>query len=350
MEIRVYDNTLGFQGVIENFTSLIWTRRYFNAGEFQIVMPFTSEAVKLLQRGRLVSKRGSDEAGVIEWINVEDNNKSKKLTVKGRFLESYMDQRLIRPTYVAVNKKVEVAMHELISGAATIPLLELEELHGFTEEVTFQATYKNLLAYIGKLSSYSNIGFRFRPDFVAKKIVFETYKGLDRSIHQNDRSRVVFSEKYHNISKGSYTENDQLLKTVCYVGAGRDDERIYIVAGDDTLVGLDRREVYINSSGINRDDFSTEAEYLDALKQFGNNTLTGKQLAQSFECDVDPSNNFVYKQSYDIGDIITVEKEDWGISVDLRITELREIYEKGGMTVAPVFGNPLPTTINWEDK
>ena len=350
MEIRIYDNTLGFQGVIENFKSLIWTRKYFETGEFQIVVPFTPYAVQLLQRGRLVSKRGSVEAGVIESIEVEDSNKSKQLTVKGRFLESYMDQRLIRPTYVAVNRKVEEVMHELITGAAAIPLLEMEELHGFTEEVTFQATYKNLLSYIAKLSSYSNIGFRFRPDFAAKKIVFETYKGLDRSKDQNDRSRVIFSEKYHNISTAHYVENDQLYKTVCYVGAGNDDERIYVVAGDDTLVGLDRREIYVNSSGINRNDFNSDAEYRQALVQFGNNKLVSSQVAQSFECDVDPNSNFIYRQNYDIGDIITMNKEDWGISVNLRITELREIYEKGGMTVAPVFGNPLPTKIDWEDK
>ena len=32
MEVRIYDRDLNFKGVIENHTSLIWTRKYYEPG------------------------------------------------------------------------------------------------------------------------------------------------------------------------------------------------------------------------------------------------------------------------------------------------------------------------------
>ena len=80
----------------------------------------------------------------------------------------------------------------------------------FDETVEFQATYKNLLTYESKLAKSVNFGYRFRPDFNNKVIYFEIYKGLDRSIHQSDRNRVIFSEDYSNISEADYEENEQI--------------------------------------------------------------------------------------------------------------------------------------------
>ena len=39
----------------------------------------------------------------------------------------------------------------------------------------------------------------------------------------------------------------------------------------------------------------------------------------------------------------------WNKVLNLRITELCEVYEYGGMYVVPTFGDALPTTINWDN-
>ena len=59
--------------------------------------------------------------------------------------------------------------------------------------------------------------------------------------------------------------------------------------------------------------------------------------------------NFIYGKDYDLGDVVTVKKKKWNTTQNLRITELCEVYEYGGMYVVPTFGDALPTTIKWDE-
>ena len=68
MEVRIYDRDLNFKGVIENHTSLIWTRKYYEPGNFEIHAPITKKNLRLLTKGNILSTRGSSEAGVIEEL------------------------------------------------------------------------------------------------------------------------------------------------------------------------------------------------------------------------------------------------------------------------------------------
>ena len=348
MTIRIYNPEFNFQGVVENQTSLIWTRRYFETGDFELHAPITPDNLVLLKLGNIIWKRDAQEAGVIEEVTLIQNSLQNQIIAKGRFLESYMDRRLIRPTFT-FNGKVEVAMRTILSNAVAIPLVQLGTFHDYPETIEFQATYKNLLDYEVKLSKASNIGFRFKPDFTNKTITFETYKGLDKTLRQSDRNRVIFSEKFNNITEASYMENDQIYKNVCYVGGeGEGSDRVYVTVGDDTLTGLERREVFLSASDVSSEELTT-TEYENLLKQRGNTLLAEDVFSQVFECSTEANGNFVYKTDYDLGDIVTVRKTSWGVESDLRITEVTEVYEYGAMVVSPTFGTRLPETIDWED-
>lgn len=348
MEIRIYDSNLDLQGIIENQTSLIWNRKYSEAGTFELHVPITDSNRKLIKINNLVYVMGSMEAGVIEYIVMTEEPNKNEITVSGRFLESYMDRRITKQTKT-YEGKVEEIMHEMIfEDTAPIPLLEPGELNGFNDTVTFQATYKNLLTYIQKLSKQSNIGFRFRPDFNNKKIIFETYKGLDHSISQGVTNRVIFSESYENLNKASYTENNQNLRTKIYVGGkGEGEERTVVEVGGG--IGLQLRELFYSANDITSDGLSDE-EYLAALRQRGYEQLEKNSYVKSFECETEPTINFIYKTNYDLGDVVTVKKKSWEITTDLRITALQEIYEYGSLKVVPTLGTPLPESIDWEDK
>lgn len=348
MEVRVYDATLNFKGISENQTSFIWTRRYFESGEFRIYLPLTDDNLKLYKLGNLVTYRGANEAGVIEDLTLRNTSTERVIIAEGRFLTSYMDRRLVRPT-LNFSGKVEVAMRKMLTDAVPIPLVELGELNGFEETIEFQATYRNLLTMEEKLSKGANIGFRFRPDFTEKKIYFETYKGLDKSRSQRDRAFVEFSDMFDNLNSVENRQNDQLLKNVGYVGGeGEGSARTYIIVGDDSLTGLERREVYIDAKDISSDDI-TQAEYLAALRTRGLEKMEEHVFSNSYECATIPSGNFKYKKDYDLGDIVTIKKSDWGLNTAQRITEIQEVYEHGSATIVPTFGSPLPTKINMEE-
>lgn len=346
MEIRVYNSELYFQGVMENQTSLIWTRKYFEPGNFELYTPITEDNLKLMKKGNIIWMRGSDDAGVIEDIKLEESNNKNEITAKGRFLSSYMDRKLIKGTK-NFKGPVENAMRELYSDDP-IPLVELGELQGFTDEVEFQVTYKGLLSYENKLARSAALGYRFRPNFDKRKILFEIYKGVDRTTAQGINNRVIFSESYNNLNNAIYRENTQLYKNVAYVGGeGEGSARKIVVVGDVT--GLERREMFVDAKDIDSEGLSA-AEYEAKLRTRGEEALAKNRIENTFECNTGADANFQYKKNYDLGDIVTVKKNKWGITVNERITEIREIYEFGGRRIEPTFGDALPESIDWSDK
>ena len=206
----------------------------------------------------------------------------------------------------------------------------------------------NYLTYQSKLARSAALGYRFRPDFNNRKIIFEIYKGIDRTTAQGINNRVIFSESYNNLNNAIYRENTQLYKNVAYVGGeGEGSARKIVVVGDAT--GLERREIFVDAKDISSEGLSA-AEYEARLRTRGEEALANNRVENSFECNTGADVNFQYKNNYDLGDIVTVKKNKWGITVHERITEIREIYEFGGRRIEPTFGNALPESIDWSDK
>lgn len=349
MELRYYDRDLNFIGITENQTSIIWHRRYWAVGEFEIHLPTTADVTRLSVRGNIVSYKGAQEAGIIEDITHDEDALVKETTLRGRFLPAYMDRRVISGT-TNFSGYVEVAMRTLLSNATPIPKVELGELKNLPNTVRFQATYRNLLSYIQKLASTSGYGFTFRPDFTQKKIYFEVYSGADKR-RGSGNNFVEFSEDFQNINASMYNENDQLFRNVGYVGGnGEGSERKFVVIGETESTGLDRREVFIDAKDV-RADGLTESEYTNALAQRGAEKLAEQyNLAETFECETNPMFNFVYRRDYDLGDLVTVKKESWGKTLSRRITEITEVYENGGVRVVPTIGESLPLSMDAEDS
>lgn len=349
MELRIYNREMAFMGVIESITALQWNRKYYEAGDFELHLPVTEYNMRLIALGNLLWIRGKVEAGVMEDIQLISNAKKQECVVKGRFTSSYMDRRLIRPRKT-FSGAVEVAMRTLLDEAVEIPNVVLGDLKNLPATVSFQATYKNLLTYETKLAQSAGYGFRFVPDFAEKTLTFEVYNGVDRSTSQMERTKVEFSEKFNNLASLTYQLNNQIYKNLAYVGGeGEGLDRTFVVVGDDTVTGLDRREVYVDARGIQKEDGMTDAQYTALLEEEGNKALKEDILSESLEFDTDPNGNFVYLRDFDLGDIVTVKKESWGVSTDMRITEISEVYERGYIKITPTFGNPLPTSIDWED-
>lgn len=345
MELKIYDGSLNRQGIIDDFFSLIWDRKYYEPGNFELHLPLINNNLSLIKPNYLISKKGSVEAGIVESIEYIEGTNNKELIAKGRFLSSILDRRVIKTIY-SFNGYAELAMYDLVDICDSFPCLVLAQSQGYTEEVTFQVTMKNLLTTLSKIGKSTNLGFRIVPDFKEKSLTFEVYKGLDRSILQTTNSRVVFSEAYDNLNMADYTWNTQLAKTKAIVGGeGEGSQRVYVTVGSGS--GFDLKELFVDAKDINSDDFDTNAKYLDALRQRGYEKLKENALVESFDYEI-INKNFVYKTDYDLGDIVTINKKSWGMLRNDRITEIKEIYEQGGMQVQLTLGTSLPETLDLE--
>ena len=111
--------------------------------------------------------------------------------------------------------------------------------------------------------------------------------------------------------------------------------------------GLELRESFVDAKDLQKDEGTTDEEYKATLIQRGKEKLAERSEAVAFECKTLANSNFRYKTDYDLGDIVVIRKEEWGVTNNLRITELQETYEYGSMTVEPTFGTPLPESVDW---
>ena len=75
-----------------------------------------------------------------------------------------------------------------------------------------------------------------------------------------------------------------------------------------------------------------------------NKKLSEHGKIESLEARVLLNSSFVYCTDWDLGDIVTVRNKDWGVTMDSRITEVKEIYEATtGFALEVAFGNSVPT-------
>ena len=82
MEVRVYNPQLQLMGVVEDFISLLWNRKYNTAGDFELYVPITSDNVRYFVRGNIVAYLGAAEAGVIESLEAQQKRKKNQLILR----------------------------------------------------------------------------------------------------------------------------------------------------------------------------------------------------------------------------------------------------------------------------
>ena len=156
---------------------------------------------------------------------------------------------------------------------------------------------------------------------------------------------VVFSKQYENLNDVTYTYSDNKYGTVFYIGGeGEGEERkiVRLAMGEES--GEELREVFIDAKDIRQEELS-DSEYEEALLERGKEKAADYVKIESIEAEVEDT-NFIYKEDWDLGDLVTVQKSEWEITLNVRITEVQEVYEDGGVSITPTFGDALPETLD----
>lgn len=360
MELYIFNRNLEFQGIIDNFTSLQWTRRYYKSGEFELQCALTPESLSLLARENIIYKKGDTEAGYIEYRNLKQDQEGKEvLVIKGKFLTSYLNRRIIWGTEI-LNTTAEVAMRTLVNNNCIAPsdtnriinYLILGTLNNFTGNVNYQVSYANLSDELENLSNISDLGHRVNFDITNKKLIFDVYSSLDRSINQSVNPRAIFSKEFENILEQEYVDSLNNYRNLALVGGiGEGAARKVVTVGSAT--GLDRFEIFVDQNNlVNTIDNGgttttmSDTDYTNLLIGKGNETLATRLQVTTFDSKINLNSNLTYKTDFDLGDIVTCVSKKWDLTLDTRITEIEEVYEESGQQINVTFGNNIPTLID----
>lgn len=322
---------------------MTWIRRWHEPGEFELTIPHRTgiEYDSILCRCAI---NGAREAGVVRGCVIEASDKNgdvMKLT--GPLLAGYAQQRIVwgMQTITGTPETVmkELAYRNMGAGADAARQfagLTIEADQGLSgASIDYQNTDVPLNEELDRLSKDSGLGYDI---VVGTGMVFRVLEGLDRTSGQSANPRAVFSIENKSLMTAEFEKNGTKHTNVAKISS----ELYTEVFG--TATGYERYETFVKPSGIEKDEEgndNSEAVQRTLMLQQGEQKLTPMTLC--FTCRVDPEGNLKYRENYDLGDIVTCAVKRWGVSLDARITEIKEIYTVSGLGLEITFGTGLLT-------
>ena len=77
---------------------------------------------------------------------------------------------------------------------------------------------------------------------------------------------------------------------------------------------------------------------INLLDERGGEKLAEVKPIVKFEGEVLLDGNYVYKQDFNLGDVVTVENKKYGVFINTRIIEILESEDENGYVITPTFG------------
>ena len=352
MQLIVLNQNLEPIGVIGIVNTLIWIRRYYTCGSFEIHFPAKYFELVKKGTGMYIYRTDREELGVIRERNFTEGDNAKKTAfVKGYFSEILLHNRVINDNYNKQGTPEDIARdivnkYCISPSGREIARLSLGTRKGIGSSIRLQVTGANVGEQLYTTEQTQGMSHRLAYDYEANTLTFEVWEGLDRTDTQNANSWATFSDSFRNIRDAVYSQDESNYKNVAYVaGAGEGSARTIVEVDIRTDPSEERREVWVDARDLQKTYTSgttqvtyTDAQYRELLRQRGLDKLAQFALIETINSNVDPSANLVYGQDYDLGDLCTYRYTDINIEMSKRITEITETIEGSRRTLALTFG------------
>ena len=387
MELYVLDKDKKRIAVIDDYKSLIWAKRYTTYGDCELYVRATEENFKNLVVGNFLARYDDrDMVCRIEDVKLEtDVENGDFLIITGYDVRKILNQRIILNT-ISFKGQAKDFILKILQQNVVNPTDSARKINRVvapqinimvpTDHWEEQTTYDYVFDKIVEISEKTGCGSKMRlMDYGDYGVFsFSMYKG-------SEKPYVVFSPEYDNISSTTYEYNKSDVKNVAVVGgSGEGRDRVVAVTGNSA--DLSRYEIFVDAKDISREieysvltdsypngtivtetvddqpvayyvyngekiavlDSATEPTkatleldiYKTLLRSKGEEVVAENKAKISFEGNVDTLTQFVYKEDFDLGDVVTIQNE-YGIGASARIVEIIETFDDNGHTVSPTF-------------
>ena len=357
-------------GIIDTATSIIWHSVFFGVGDFEIYAAASPEILTLLLSGQYVTRPDNKEVGIIEKIEIQNENEGARMVIaSGRFVKSILDRRLIYKlngstnTATVLRGNVETAVREVVSNNAiacnfdskrNIDVLALGDVANIPLRIVDsngkaaqkQVTYGNLLEYTDAL--LEEYGISATCIYKNSKFLYVLSIGSDRSKDNTDgNAPIVFSKEFDNLISSNYTHDTTGAKNAALIGGEGEGVQRYYSIVETPATGLQRREMWVDASSISRtykedgdeeEKTYPEEEYKTMLDAQGQQELAPLVETETFDGVIDVTNgNYVYGRDFALGDIVTVQDKDLNKYINVSIREATEVQDENGYSVEVIY-------------
>ena len=348
MELLIYHpTTLELLEVAPNTIYASWTRRLYEAGNFEIALPSQGKGVEQCKIGNII--RQGKNSGIIRYISQTTNRGQNEIRLMGQTLQGLCCDRIIVPPFFYMTGTIDpLYSYDRIKGSGEAVMKHYVEtqitqaedterrIDKFTvasnldrgkSQMAWQAKFTRLSDELMEIGRYTELGWSVDLDAANKRLVFDVIDGIHRESSQSDVAPVIFYRGMRNVESTQYT-NDQnaAINTVYTAGNGEEEKQYVTKNGGGT--GILRREGY---NSVTSDDVD---EVADGSKAY----LKENEPKETVEAV--SNGRTEYRIDWDLGDFVTVMDNVCGtlLSLDKQITEVEERYEHGISEIRPVFG------------
>ena len=348
---------------INGYDSAMWVERYRRAGEFEIKAPLGSGLIDFLPTGTVISHTKTLEACVVENHEItEEKGEQSEVTITGRSFEAYLENRIVGANEAYANPNGPVGLYTQASAKSFLQAVDLindhiqsanlddnndslnDDILAFTSLTSGDAgtaearehkrgeLYKTLIT----LLAVDDCGIRF-----IRKNPFGVTGGSSTVsrfyIHQgNDLSdSIIFSYQNGELESADYLWSIKGYKNVALVQGKWLCEFVYSGA-----VNYDRRVMVVNASDLD-ETYETAAAanaaktaILAKMATRGREALDEQRQVAIANTDISKSTQYVYRQDYNIGDIVSLDG-NYGVIEQRRVTEYVEIEDETGESGHP---------------
>lgn len=343
MELFVLDNNFNQIAVIDDYKSLIWAKRYYDFGDCELYIGASDLYFDILQKGYYLLRNDDDMVCCIKSVELETNTETGNfMIVVGKDSREILNQRIVW-NQTNFNGTVEDYIRKLVDENVINPTVPERKIDNFTlgdrvglvDTIQEQVTFDYLGEKIVELCKVYRYGSRILLND-DNQFVFSVYQGIDRSYNQDTNNYVLFSPEFDNIISSIYKTDDSNFKNAVLVaGEGEGVDRKRYSMG--TASGLDRYELFVDAKDLSSTtDEGVTIDYNEALRARGLEGLAEYGTVESFEGEVEPNYSYKYGIDYQLGDIVQVINE-YGVSSNVRITEVLETFDEQGYSVIPTF-------------
>lgn len=340
------------------YESAMWVERYRDTGEFEFVAPLSSGLREFLPLGTIISHTDTLEAAIVENHFIkEGKNEDPKITISGRSLESYLDNRIVGAELAfgdpdqdyfdpyelsaatpAQQAKTLINDHIIVGISDTNNTLDdnvvAEAIAGSGTSEVRVIKRQSVLKALQELLAMEDLGVRtvrknnFGVEGVSDKTWIYIHEGTDKS------ETVIFSWDQGEIQSAEYLTSLKSEKNVALVHGQYLETFVYGSEGNYT-----RRIMLVDASDIDGNepipmDSPTRAALRTKMQARGREALAAQKAVDIVSIDITSATQHIYRKDYNIGDIVSVSG-NYDTTVKRRVVEHVEIEDKDGSNSYP---------------
>ena len=252
-DILLLDSDLNVCGMADDYSALVWQRRYFSVGNFSLTLP--DKYFAQAKSASYVYSHESGALGIVEkYVYSVSADGDTLVTVSGRLGEALLDFIIIDGVYImsgSLEEQVcELVKSYAIEGDRAVPGLELAPMQGLSYTVSAQAFGTSLSAFLYDLLAPYGLSYTITYSDEQKALVFSLKEGIVRTQTQSENQPAVFSTSFENFSESKFSFNNRNFANLAYVfGSGSTEERKKVEV-DLIKDGENRREIFVSASDI----------------------------------------------------------------------------------------------------